>query len=183
MTTNGPFIDINPLAGAAAGGHVEVDFSLPAGDDIPEARTPSAIAARVYPSDDEVVVAGTIKLIVSEECRLCLEPLLRELELDLSGRFVPVGRADLDPNAARYDPDAGGIAEDGRIDLSDLITQTVIVALNPFADCQGTCSRYGQVKSDFPAKVDPADAIDPRLAPLKDMWAEMIADSKPPEDV
>ena len=172
---------MNPLSGAGAGEHVERSFELALGDVVPESTGPVRGQVRAYRSEAEILVAGQLQAEVAEECRLCLEPLPRGLELQISGRFVRSGRAELDPNADAFDPDAGMIAEDGHIDLADLIAQTVLGALDPFPDCAGSCDRYSQVKSAFTAPSDQA-ATDPRLAPFKNLLAEMISEKPPSED-
>ena len=174
-------LDVNPLTGAGAGEHVEKSFAIDLGENVPELAGPARGQVRAYRSEAEILVAGSLEAEVTEECRLCLELLPRELALDISGRFLRSGRPELDPNAAAYDPDAGVIAEDGHIDLADLVAQTVLGALNPFPDCAGSCERYSQVKSAFTAPSDPA-ATDPRLAPFKNLLAEMISEKPPSED-
>ncbi len=174
-------VDINPLAGAGAGEHVEESFEIDLRTDVPELAGLVRGRVRAYRSEAEIFVAGGIAAPITEECRLCLEQLPRDLSLDVSGRFVPARRAELDPNAAAFDPDVGMIGEDGHIDLTDLVAQTVLASLNPFADCAGSCERYLQVKSAFTAASDPA-ATDPRLAPFKNLLAEMISEKPPSED-
>ena len=174
-------LDVNPLAGAGAGEHVEGDFEIALADDVPELTGPVRGRARAYRSEAEILVAGQLQAEIAEECRLCLEPLPRALDLPLSGRFVRAGRAEVDPNAKGFDPDVGTIGEDGVIDLADLVSQTVLGELDPFPDCAGTCERYSQVKSAFTAPSDQA-ATDPRLAPFKNLLAEMISEKPPPED-
>lgn len=174
-------LDVNPLTGAGAGEHVETAFAVDLTENLPELTGPARGTARAYRSEAEILVAGSLAAEVAEECRLCLELLPRELALDVSGRFLRSGRPELDPNAAAFDPDAGEIAEDGHIDLADLVAQTILGALDPFPDCAGTCERYSQVKSAFTAPSDPA-ATDPRLAPFKTLLAEMISEKPPSED-
>ena len=174
-------IDVNPLSGTGAGEHVAKTFEIDLGEEVPELDGPVSGQVRAYRSEAEILVAGRLRAQVNEECRLCLEFLPRSLALDVSGRFVRAGRAELDPNAAGFDPDVGGIAEDGHIDLADLVAQTVLGSLNPFPDCAGACERYSQVKSAFTAPSDPA-ATDPRLAPFKNLLAEMISEKPPSED-
>ena len=174
-------IDVNPLSGAGAGEHVEKTFEINLASEVPELAGPVSGRVQAYRSEAEILVAGRLQGEVAEECRLCLEPLPRDLELEVSGRFLRAGRAELDPNAAAFDPDAGAIAEDGHIDLAELLAQTVLASLNPFPDCAGTCERYSQVKSAFTAPSDPA-ATDPRLAPFKNLLAEMISEKPPSED-
>lgn len=174
-------IDVNPLSGAGAGEHVAKTFEIDLGEEVPELNGPVSGQVRAYRSEAEILVAGRLQAQVNEECRLCLEFLPRSLALDVSGRFVRAGRAELDPNAAGFDPDVGKIAEDGHIDLVDLVAQTVLGSLNPFPDCAGSCERYSQVKSAFTAPSDPA-ATDPRLAPFKNLLAEMISEKPPSED-
>ena len=174
-------VDTNPLAGAGAGEHVEETFEIDLSGEVPELRGAVIGRVRAYRSEAEILVAGDLRAGIAEECRLCLELLPREVELEVSGRFVRSGRKELDPNSAAFDPDAGMIAEDGQIDLTDLLAQTVLAALNPFPDCAGTCERYSQVKSAFTAPSDQA-ATDPRLAPFKNLLAEMISEKPPSED-
>ncbi|MDE2701937.1 MAG: DUF177 domain-containing protein [Chloroflexota bacterium] len=174
-------VDVNPLAGAGAGEHVERRFEVVLGDIVPEMTGPVRGQVRAYRSEAEILVAGSLEAEVAEECRLCLELLPRGLALDVSGRFLRAGRPELDPNAVAFDPDAGVIAEDGHIDLADLVAQTILGALNPFPDCAGACDRYSQVKSAFKAPSDPA-ATDPRLAPFKNLLAEIISEKPPSED-
>ena len=175
------FVDVNPLAGAGAGEHVEQAFAVDLVADVPEITGVVRGRVRAYRSEAEILVAGQLEAPIAEECRLCLELLPRDLALDVSGRFVRSGRAELDPNAAAFDPDVGAITDDGRIDLTELVIQTVLAALNPFPDCAGSCERYIQVKSAFTAPSDQA-ANDPRLAPFKNLLAEMISEKPPPED-
>ncbi len=171
-------VDVNPLEGAGAGDHVEKLINIDLREAIPELAGPVSGRARAYRSGTEIVVAGNVQAEVNEDCRLCLEPLPRNLELDLSAQFVPRGRPDLDPNSKKFDPDVGPISEDGRIDLVDQVLQTILAELNPFPDCQGSCDRYEQVKSAFTATSGQGSTIDPRLEPIRKLMADMF----PPPD-
>ena len=108
-----------------------------------------------------VLVSGSVHVLADGECARCLDPLDRELVVELQELFVYPGHED-------GDEDARTVVEDGLIDLEPAIRDAVVLAL-PLAplcqpDCPGLCAVCGVRLADEPDHAH--DEVDARWAAL-----------------
>jgi len=85
-----------------------------------------------------VLVSGEVDVLAVGECARCLDPLERELVVDLQELYAYPGHGDEDTRS---------IVDDGLIDLEPALRDAVVLAL-PLAplcrpDCPGLCSVCG----------------------------------------
>jgi uncharacterized metal-binding protein YceD (DUF177 family) len=108
-----------------------------------------------------VLVQGTLTLGVEDECYRCLEPVQREIEVDVEELYAF-------PASALSD---FSIDEDAILDLGPLLRDEAIIAdtrgtlCRP--DCQGLCPSCGANLNDGPHTC--TESIDPRLARLREL--------------
>jgi uncharacterized protein len=110
---------------------------------------------------------GTLRTVVTGECRRCLTPVAAAVTADADALFTR------DPEA-REDPDAYPLAPDAtEVDLAPAVREEVLLAVPRFLlcreDCRGLCPRCGQDLNAGPCGCAPA--ADPRwrvLETLKD---------------
>jgi|SRR6185503_48112 uncharacterized protein len=109
---------------------------------------------------------GTVKTVVTGECRRCLTPVTAPVTADADALFTQ-------DSEAQEDPDAYPLAADAtEIDLAPAVRQEVLLAVPRFLqcreDCRGLCPRCGQDLNAGPCGCAPV--TDPRwqaLASLK----------------
>jgi len=85
---------------------------------------------------------GTLRTVVTGECRRCLTPVTAPVTADAHALFTQ------DPEA-QDDPDAYGLAADaGEIDLAPAIREELLLAVPRFLqcreDCRGLCPQCGK---------------------------------------
>jgi uncharacterized protein len=108
-----------------------------------------------------VLVQGRLTLGVEDECFRCLEPVQREIEVDVEELYAF-------PASALAD---FSIDEDAILDLGPLLRDEAIIAdtrgtlCRP--DCQGLCPNCGANLNDGPHSC--TESIDPRLARLREL--------------
>lgn len=116
---------------------------------------------RLSRAKEGVLVQGTLALGVEDECYRCLEPVQREIALELEELFAypPSSISDF------------SVGEDAHLDLAPLLRDEILIAdthgvlCRP--DCKGLCPACGANLNEGPHQC--ADAIDPRLARLREL--------------
>jgi uncharacterized protein len=111
----------------------------------------------------QIVVRGTVCTIGVYACSRCLTPVSVERREDLTERYV--SETDDSNDAVLYDGDY--------IDLQEAVRETLILS-EPLRvlcrpDCKGLCPHCGANLNDGPCGC-PADAVDPRLAVLGELF-------------
>ncbi|HYO89363.1 MAG TPA: DUF177 domain-containing protein [Candidatus Limnocylindrales bacterium] len=116
---------------------------------------------RLSRAKEGVLVQGTLELGVEDECFRCLEPVQREIEVDVEELYAFPASGDSDFS----------IDEAAVLDLGPLLRDEAIIAdtrgtlCRP--DCQGLCPNCGANLNDGPHQC--VDLIDPRLAKLREL--------------
>ncbi|MFN8378327.1 MAG: DUF177 domain-containing protein [Anaerolineae bacterium] len=118
-------------------------------------------ALRLSRAKEGVLVQGELTLGVEDECYRCLEPVQREIVIDLEELFA-------------YPPSAiseFSVGEDAQLDLAPLLRDEVLIADTQGVlcrpDCKGLCPACGANLNEGPHQC--AEAIDPRLAKLREL--------------
>jgi uncharacterized protein len=106
-----------------------------------------------------VLVSGDVEVVAVGECARCLDPLERELTVELQELYAYPGHGDEDTRS---------VVDDGLIDLEPALRDAVVLAL-PLAplcspDCPGLCSVCGAHLRGDPEHTH--DEVDPRWAAL-----------------
>lgn len=136
---------------------------------------------RLVRGDGDILALGNLSTSVTSPCRLCMEMLARPVDVALSGRYLPPETPEFNPESDLYDPDVFQLSDRSKLDLTDLVRQSIITAIEPYMDCGGTCDRYADVLSSYNS--GPADGdVDPRLAPLRIMKAKLLNSSEQIQD-
>ena len=108
---------------------------------------------------------GTLKTVVTGECRRCLTPVTVPVTADASALFTQDAEAEEDPDAYPLAPDAT------EIDLAPAIREEVLLVVPRFLqcreDCRGLCPRSGQDLNAGPCGCPPA--TDPRWQALESL--------------
>lgn len=116
---------------------------------------------RLSRAKEGVLVQGTLRLGVEDECLRCLESVQREIVLDLEELFAYPPSSLLDFS----------IGEDANLDLAPLVRDEVLIADTQGVlcrpDCKGLCPGCGANLNDGPHQCD--ESIDPRLAKLREL--------------
>jgi|GEM_PF-2245249 uncharacterized metal-binding protein YceD (DUF177 family) len=128
---------------------------------------------RLVRGDGDILALGALSTSVATACRLCLDPLERPVEVQISGRYLPPEKPEFNPESDFYDPDVFPLIDRSELDLTDLVRQSIITAVKPDIDCGGACAQYAGVLASYNSGPD-QDEIDPRLAPLQDMKARLL---------
>lgn len=136
---------------------------------------------RLVRGDGDIVVLGLLNTSVTTACRLCLDPLERPVEVQISGRYLPPEKPEFNPESDFYDPDVFPLVDRSELDLTDLVRQSIITAVNPDIDCGGACDRHVGVLASYNSGPDEKE-IDPRLAPLQDLKARLLESGEPSRD-
>jgi uncharacterized protein len=135
--------------------------------------SPVELDLRLEAVMEGVLVSGTARATSTGECVRCLDPIERELVVDLQELYTYPGRAPED------DPD--GTQDDLReldgdlVDVEPVLRDAVVLAL-PFQpvcspDCPGLCADCGARLAD----AEPGhhhDSVDPRWAALQGMASD-----------
>ena len=115
---------------------------------------------RLSRTKEGVLVQAQLKVGIDGECYRCLDPVDREIEVDIEELF-----AYGDPNAAEFVIDTTGI-----LDLSPLMRDEILINESERVlcrpDCKGLCSQCGTNLNHATCDCE-TDAVDPRLAELK----------------
>lgn len=130
-------------------GTVQVDARVPADDPLLEGLEASfdgdleVLLRASHAGSGEIVVRGTLKGTLRQECRRCLEPVSTRLSQELTMVFAP----SLDPGA-EDDGDVRYFRETAaELDLGEPVREELILCIDPYAvcdpDCRGLCPRCG----------------------------------------
>ena len=114
---------------------------------------------------------GTLKTVVTGECRRCLAPVTAPVTAEAGALFTQEADAQEDPDAYPLPGDAT------EIDLAPAVRQEVLLAVPRFLqcreDCRGLCPRCGQDLNAGPCGCEPAtDSRWQKLAAQKDRLRE-----------
>ena len=112
---------------------------------------------------------GSLKTVVTGECRRCLTPVTSPVAADADALFTQ-------DSEAQEDPDAYPLASDAtEIDLAPAVRQEVLLAVPRFLqcreDCRGLCPRCGQDLNAGPCGCAPS--ADPRWQALESLKAKL----------
>ena len=159
---------------------LDVTATEPMGNEVIAVRAGAQIALdlRLEAVMDGVLVTGTVSTTAEGECVRCLDPLTRDLTVDVTEMFAyPGTQQDVESSE-----EAEELTElDGEIaDLEATVTDAVVLAL-PFQplcrpDCPGLCSVCGIRLAD----AEPGHAheqLDPRWAALAALREQVGEDS------
>lgn len=136
---------------------------------------------RLVRGDGDILALGMLNTSVTTACRLCLDPLERPVEVQVNGRYLPPEKPEFNPESDFYDPDVFLLIDRSELDLTDLVRQSIITAVDPNIDCGGACDRYAVVLASYNSGPD-EDEIDPRLAPLQELKARLLDSGEPTPD-
>ena len=121
-----------------------------------------------------VLVSGTVVATVAGECVRCLDPVSRELVVDLQELYAYPGRereAYGSPESRDDDPEEQPVLEGDLLDLEPVLRDAVVLALplQPLCrdDCAGLCASCGVRLDDDPGHGH--EELDPRWAALRDV--------------
>ena len=118
---------------------------------------------------DGILVRGELTTALELRCDRCLEPLIQEVEFKIEEEFRPA--LDMSTGAQLpYDEEEMRIDEHHIIDLTELIRQSIFLALpmHPVCrlNCLGFCDRCGQNLNEGPCDCSES-MVDPRLEILR----------------
>lgn len=118
---------------------------------------------------DGILVRGALTTVVELQCDRCLEPLIQGVEFKIEEEFHPT--IDMSTGAPLpYDEEETRIDEHHILDLTELVRQSIFLALpmHPVCrlDCLGLCDRCGQNLNEGPCDCKES-TVDPRLEILK----------------
>jgi uncharacterized protein len=118
---------------------------------------------------DGILVRGELTTVVELQCDRCLDPLIQGVEFKIEEEFHPT--IDMSTGAPLpYDEEETRIDEHHILDLTELIRQSIFLALpmHPVCrlDCLGLCDRCGQNLNEGPCGCEES-TVDPRLEILK----------------
>ena len=160
------------LGRLAREGSVLVEAQVPADDALwqdGDFRWDGPVDVRLrasYAGSGEVVVRGTVRGRLAEECRRCLRPVQEDFEEELTLVFVSdaSGEDTDEGDAFAFDPVGSSL------DLSDAVREEVILAMNPYVvcdpECAGLCPRCGKNLNEGPCDCA-EEEVDPRWEALR----------------
>ncbi len=112
---------------------------------------------------------GTLRTVVTGECRRCLAPVTADVTADAHALFTQDPEAQEDPDSYPLTPDATDI------DLTPAVREEVLLAVPRFLlcreDCRGLCPRCGQDLNAGPCGCAPA--ADPRWQALESLKGKL----------
>lgn len=166
-------VNVSKLLDSQAGTEINLELNADAFSlGIPEVQSHINGSLRILKGTRDVMVVGSVVTDLSTPCRLCLDPIVKSIEIALEGRFVDPLAKDIDPGSSNYDPDVFPLGTSGNLDLSDLTRQCIVSSVDPNIDCNGSCEGYDAVLSAFGS--DTSEDIDPRWEPLKGLMKRSI---------
>jgi uncharacterized protein len=137
-------------------------IGVPAGADL-------HLDLRLEAVQEGVLVSGQVSALATGECVRCLEPLQRDLTVELLELFV---YADRRFGGQQDETELATLEGDDLIDLEPTLRDAVVLALplQPVCrdDCPGLCPRCGARLADDPAHHH--DDVDSRWAALQSMF-------------
>lgn len=138
--------------------------------DFPEVRISDDVALnflrgnmRLSQTKEGILVQAQLTAGTNAECRRCLDPVAQESEVVIEELFATKAET----------PAAFHIGDDGILDLAPLLREELLIndeqeRVLCREDCQGLCPQCGENRNRVQCTCD-EDAIDPRLAALKDL--------------
>lgn len=116
----------------------------------------------------DVLVRGTVRGVVAQQCRRCLEPLEVPLDVEVAMYF----EAGVDETEAA-DEEVYALPErGGELDLAGPLRQELTLAVSPFPvcreDCRGLCPICGGNRNETECDCREAE-VDERWAALRDI--------------
>jgi uncharacterized protein len=160
------------LGRLAREGSVLVEAQVPADDALwqgSDIRWDGPVDVRLrasYAGSGEVVVRGTVKGQLEQECRRCLRPVRERFDDELTLVFVSgaTGEDTDEGDAFVFDPVGGSL------DLSEAVREEVLLAMNPYVvcdpECRGLCPRCGKNLNEGPCDCAEEEG-DPRWETLR----------------
>ncbi len=132
------------VGGLLAGGHqrmlVEDEVPIEAFEGI-AFPDPARVRLELRYADRMLVVAGTVDAHAAGECDSCLEPVERDVHVDVDERLDPWSGGEEDPFGD------GNVMTGSRLDVADLAQQLVLsvlpMGLRCRDDCKGLCGTCG----------------------------------------
>ena len=156
-------LNVGFLLGAGPGHIHDTAFDVPAirvAEDVDLAYVRGPL--RLSRTKEGILVQGRLRVGVQDECYRCLDPVLRDVEIDLEELFAyPT------PKDSEF-----SLSDDGILDLAPLIRAEVLiedsrgVLCRP--DCKGLCPECGANLNHTSCTCAEGE-IDPRLANLKQL--------------
>ncbi|MFQ6000193.1 MAG: DUF177 domain-containing protein [Anaerolineae bacterium] len=118
---------------------------------------------------DGILVRGELTTAVELQCDRCLEPFIQKIEFKIEEEFHPA--IDMSTGAQLpYDEEETQIDEHHILDLTELMRQSIFLALpmHPVCrlNCLGLCDRCGKNLNEGPCDCKES-MVDPRLEILK----------------
>jgi uncharacterized protein len=160
------------LGRLAREGSVLVEAQVPADDGLWQEsgiRWAGPVDVRLrasYAGTGEVVVRGTVRGRLEQECRRCLRPVMEDFDDELTLVFVSDATGEDTDEGDAFVYDARG----GALDLTDAVREEVILAMNPYVvcdpQCAGLCPRCGKNRNDGPCQCA-EEEVDPRWEALR----------------
>ncbi len=154
-------LNVGFLLGAGPGHIHETAFDVPAirvSDDVDLAYIRGPL--RLSHTKEGILVQGALHLGVEDECYRCLDPMLRDVVIDLQELYdYPA------PKDSEF-----SLSDDGILDISPLIRAEALIEDARGAlcrpDCKGLCPECG-ANLNYTTCSCADNQIDPRLADLK----------------
>ncbi len=121
----------------------------------------------------QIDVEGTISAKVEIECPRCLEPVEKDLEIPFKASFIAPEHFTEEKESELNETDLDvSVYEDGKIDMSELVREQLILNLPEqffcSEGCKGLCDKCGANRNLIDCKCIKKE-IDPRWAALKNL--------------
>ena len=121
---------------------------------------PAQVSGSVRNMADALLLTGTAQTVLDLKCDRCLRPFRQELSLPVETLLAETLEDE--------ETDALVLLEYGEVDLDELFTTALVLAMDSKhvcrADCKGLCPRCGADLNEGPCACRPE--TDPRLAAL-----------------
>lgn len=157
--------------------HYELEEDIGALDQTLKPLTALYGAVELVRTTDGILVRASLLTTVELTCSRCLDAFSHTLRLRIEEEFLPT--VDIMTGARLPIPDDADVATliDAHhiLDLTEIVRQSLLLALPPFPlcrkDCKGLCPHCGQNWNEGPCDCHAAEP-DPRLAILKQLLDE-----------
>lgn len=121
---------------------------------------------------ERAVLEAAISAEMSMPCSRCLEAITRKFEIDFRDVFTETRSNDKGETELADEQLDESVAEDGRIDLSEVVREQLLLATPEQVfcreDCKGLCQKCGANLNLIDCKCAD-DEVDPRWAALKNL--------------
>lgn len=153
-------------------GTVQVDARIPADDPLLQGLEVAfdgaleVLLRASYAGSGEIVVRGSLKGTLRQECRRCLEPVSTPYSQELTMVFAPSAAP-----GAEEDGDVRFFkANAAELDLGEPVREELILSADPYVvcdpDCRGLCPRCGANRNTEPCTCAGSES-DPRWDALR----------------